>query len=65
MRVLVAGDFCDNHRISDILINRQFVNIVDDCKSVINESDFRIVNFEFPIVDDGVLAKPISKAAHR
>lgn len=48
--------FCDNHRISDILINRLVVNIVDDCKSVISESDFRIVNFEFPIVDDGVLA---------
>lgn len=59
MKVLVAGDFCDNGRISGKIVKGDYASLFDEVKPVIEQADFSIVNFEFPIVlSEG---KPIKK----
>lgn len=50
MRILVAGDFCDVNRVSDKIKEEQYGFLYDDVKPIIEEVDYRFVNFEFPIV---------------
>lgn len=62
MKLLIAGDFCDSHRVSKYIEEKNFSPVINDCRKVIVNSDIRIVNFEFPIVDEHFPAMPISKA---
>ncbi len=59
MKILIAGDFCDNGRISDILENNMYKSLFGKTIDVIHDSDVSIVNFEFPIVFNS--EHPISK----
>lgn len=61
MKVLIAGDFCQKHRIDDIFKASKYEDLFKDIKPIINQTDYKIVNFEFPIVADTMSAKPIKK----
>lgn len=59
MIILIAGDFCDNGRVTQKIHDGDYKSIFESVKPVVEASDFSIVNFEFPIVQgDG---KPITK----
>lgn len=61
MNILVAGDFCQKYRVDEAVRSKQFGKIFDEVKSIIESADYSIVNFEFPIVLDSKIAKPIQK----
>ena len=52
IKLIVAGDFCDNARVSKIIEEQSYSSLFDDdiC-SIICKHDIRIVNFEFPITN--------------
>lgn len=50
MKILIAGDFCDRYRVSDKIIEGLYCFLFDEVKPIIEEADYSIVNFEFPIV---------------
>ena len=59
MKVIIAGDFCDNYRVSEVIKQEKYSFLFDEVAPVIKDSDFSIVNFEFPI--DSNSHKPITK----
>lgn len=59
MKILIAGDFCDSYRVSSMINNKNYAKIFDEIKPAIEESDFRILNFEFPVTSSE--GKPILK----
>lgn len=61
MKVLVAGDFCQKNRVDDAVKSKRFGELFDEIKPIVEEADYSIVNFEFPIVLDSSRANPIEK----
>lgn len=61
MNILVAGDFCDKNRVSDLICIKSFKLLFKDIESVVKMADYSIVNFEFPIVLDKERARQIPK----
>lgn len=59
MKILIAGDFCDNDRVSEPIKNKDYSRMFDEVRPIIVQSDLSIVNFEFPIALPN--AKPIDK----
>lgn len=58
MKILIAGDYCPNYRIADML-SKQDYSFFDNVKPLISRADYSIVNFECPVVNGDV--KPIVK----
>lgn len=50
MKLIIAGDFCDRFRVSDLIKNHNYSYLFESTKHLIEQSDYSIVNFEFPIV---------------
>lgn len=50
MKILIAGDFCDIHRVSDCIRFKDYSQLFSDIKNVVQSADYSIVNFEFPVV---------------
>ena len=46
MKVLIAGDFCPQHRVSRIIEDGRYETIFDNVKKIISGADYSIVNFE-------------------
>lgn len=61
MNILVAGDFCQKYRVDEAVRSKRFGEIFDKVKPIIESVDYSIVNFEFPIVLDSKIARPIKK----
>ncbi|MBP5526038.1 MAG: CapA family protein [Paludibacteraceae bacterium] len=61
MNVLIAGDFCQKYRVDDAIKSKRFNDLFDEIKPVVEDADYSIVNFEFPIVLDSTRAIPIQK----
>lgn len=60
MKILIAGDFCPQSRVADILGKGNFNSIFcEGVQKVINDSDYSIVNFECPVISRD--AVPIAK----
>lgn len=59
MRVVVAGDFCDRYRVSNLIKTEDYAALFSEVYDVIHNADYSIVNFEFPIVSEN--GKPIPK----
>ena len=59
MKILIAGDFCDTYRVSDIIAQKSYDKLFSSVKNIIKKTDYSFVNFEFPIVTKE--CKPISK----
>lgn len=59
MRILIAGDFCDKLRVTERIASGDFNMMFDNVSHIIKDSDYSIVNFEFPIVEEE--GNPIAK----
>lgn len=59
MNILIAGDFCDNGRVTQKIHDGDYKSIFEDVKPIVRNADFSIVNFEFPIVQSN--GQPIVK----
>lgn len=59
IKLLVAGDYCDNHRVSHLINKENYDDLFGNVKDYIAEHDIKVVNFEFPIASAN--AVPIMK----
>ena len=59
MRICVAGDFCPQDRVADIIEKGDFESVLGDVLPYIERGDFSIVNFECPVTNG--VEKPIPK----
>lgn len=59
MKLLIAGDFSPKYRISELIEEGNADSLFEGIKSVIEESDYSIVNFETVVADSS--DKPIYK----
>ena len=59
MNILIAGDYCPTARIANLIEDGHYGMIFDPIRSIIESSDYSIVNFECPVVIDK--ATPIDK----
>ena len=59
MEVLIAGDFCPQHRVKRLFEDGQYCQVLDGVKPVIEKADYSIVNFECSITESQT--KPIFK----
>lgn len=50
MNVLIAGDFCDRYRISDLIARGNYASLFDDIKYLTEQADVSIINFELLVV---------------
>lgn len=50
MNVLIAGDYCDNGRVSSLIHTCNHKALFTDAEEYISSVDFSLVNFEFPVV---------------
>lgn len=50
MKIIIAGDFCENARVRNEIEKKNFGFLFDKIRCHINDSDLSVVNFEFPIV---------------
>ena len=50
--MLIAGDFCPNYRISEMIEKGNFEGVFGDMKNILAESDYSIVNFESTILKE-------------
>lgn len=62
MKILVAGDFCQKYRVDEVVKQKRYELLFDEVKPIIEEADYSIVNFEFPIVLDSTKVDPIPKS---
>lgn len=60
MKILVAGDFCPQHQVAELLNKEDYQPVLGDAKRIISSADYAIVNFECPIANED--DKPITKA---
>jgi poly-gamma-glutamate synthesis protein (capsule biosynthesis protein) len=51
MKIIIAGDFCPQLRVAKCFDNEDFVSVLGEIKSVIDKTDYSIINFECPICD--------------
>lgn len=61
MRILFAGDFCQCGRVDALIRERNLSSLFGQIQPIVGQSDYSVVNFEFPIVLDPSAAKPIVK----
>lgn len=59
MKVLIFGDFCPQHRVSELFEKREYSTVLGEVKTILNQADFSIVNFECPVCKGN--EKPITK----
>ena len=59
MKVLIAGDYCPQGRINQLIEKGEFASVFSDVQSIIKESDYSIVNLECPVTDNKL--QPIEK----
>lgn len=59
MRILVAGDFCPQERVSTAFEKNGFSSVLGNVKTIVEQSDYSIVNFECPVCRGD--EKPIKK----
>lgn len=48
--VVIAGDFCDRYSVAEKIREGNSNEIFKEIRPLIERADFRIVNFEFPVV---------------
>ena len=59
MKILIAGDFCPQNRVSEKFEQGDYKSVLGDVKDIISNADYAIVNFECPVINGG--EKPIEK----
>lgn len=59
MKVIIAGDYCPQYRVANILKNGDYDFVLNQVKPIVEQADFSIVNLECPVSDTSML--PIKK----
>ena len=59
MKIVIAGDYCPKDRVAEVIDSNRYENIFSDVTEIIAQADFRILNFECPIVNGE--CRPIEK----
>lgn len=59
MRIIVSGDYCPRERVASEIERGNFSSLFKEVKSVLDDSDYSIVNLECPVVEN--VAHPIMK----
>lgn len=59
MKIVIAGDYCPKDRVAELIDSNCYENIFSDVTEIIAQADFRILNFECPIVNGE--CRPIEK----
>lgn len=59
IKVLVAGDFCPQCRISSLFENANYDQVLSEVKPIIEKADYSIINLECPVTKG--IEKPIEK----
>ena len=49
MKILIAGDYCPQHRVSELLEKRDFQSVFGEIKEITIDADYSIVNLECPV----------------
>lgn len=52
MKVLVAGDFCPQNRVSKLFDKGDYSSVLQGVRNLTNKVDYSVVNFECPISED-------------
>ncbi len=53
MKVLVAGNFCPQYRVSELLEREEYQSVLGEVKNIVKDVDYSIVNFECPVTKGG------------
>ena len=59
MRILIAGDFCPQHRVAELFEKGDFSTTLGEVQTILKHSDYSIVNYECPVCNG--FEKPITK----
>lgn len=59
MNIVVTGDFCPQHRVAQLFENGRYANVLGEVRSIVEQADYAIVNFECPVTLGG--EQPIKK----
>lgn len=51
MNILVAGDFCPQHRVAKLFDEGKFADVLGEVKPIVEQADYAIVNFECPVTN--------------
>lgn len=49
MKIIVAGDFCPQHRVEGLFEKSEFDAVLSDVKPIVEQADYSIVNLECPV----------------
>lgn len=50
MKVIVAGDYCENGRVTKFIEDEDYEHLFGSIKPIVSKADISIINLEFPIV---------------
>lgn len=59
MKIIIAGDFCPQNRVAELIEKEDFQTLFGNTKDILSKADYRIVNFECPVINGR--EKPIVK----
>lgn len=60
MKIVIAGDYCPQHRVSDCVNQSDYKSVLGEIKDFLSNVDYSIVNFECPVTDS--IRTPIDKS---
>ena len=64
VKILIAGDYVPQHRVSNLIDKSQFADVFSEVLPYTQAADYSIVNLEAPVVQS-LSAKPIDKSGPR
>lgn len=50
MKILIAGDFVPQHRVSELFAKQRYAEVLGEVKPIVEQADFSIVNLEAPVI---------------
>jgi len=53
MKIIIAGDFCPQNRVAELIEKEDFQAVFGNTKDILSKADYRIVNFECPVCKGG------------
>ena len=59
MKILIAGDFCPQHRVADLFDKKKYDFVLGDLKPILKDMDYSVLNFECAVTKGS--ESPITK----
>lgn len=50
MNILVAGDYCPQHRVSSSFDDNDYASVLGEVRSIMSHTDYSVVNLECPVI---------------